>query len=199
MNPLSINTREIDRLERDLTKVAPRLLERTARTSLLRTRRASRTQAGRAIRTLYNVKQGRVVKGMRLGAINISDLSFKIIGSNDQLTIRNFGARQTARGVTAKILKASNRTLFRASFEATGLGGNRLFFTRLNRHGNPLPIAKVTQGKYKGQNRQKIRALLGPSVADMLDNEPVASHLADFAEERFITEYTRQFRRILAR
>ncbi|GAB3755178.1 hypothetical protein [Lysobacter olei] len=142
-------------------------------------------QARRDIQGEYNIKAARVTKDLRVSAPRLGDL--RITGYFRGIGMRNFGARQTGKGVTGSIFKGK-RSLINGAFYAPLLGGgdNRHVVERFG------PKRKMTAGNYIGQRRQPLVVEYGPTVAQMLRKEGRPQRLADYAIGLLGAEMARQ-------
>lgn len=134
-------------------------------------RRRLPVQARRDIQAEYNIKAGRVNKD--LSAFVAGD-GIRLRGYFRGIGLRNFGARQTKKGVTSAIFRG-RRSLDPGTFMAPLLGGG---LHAAERHGAKRVM---TKGRYKGKRRQPIETLYGPTLAQMLRKGRRPERLADFA------------------
>lgn len=200
---VELDSREIQQLERVFGITAPRELKKSMRRALSRTRTGARQKTADHVRETFNILAGRLKKDVVLTRPNYSAMAFSVIGRKRTIGLLNFRgkggpARQTQAGVSVAV-KHGERKLIRHAFIATGLGGHRHIFTRYSRTGTPLPYHRPAVGRYQGDRRQKLRALKGPSVADMMNTTEVYEPLADEAQQRFLNELSRNLRFFLGR
>lgn len=151
-------------------------------------RRRLPVQARRDIQAEYNIGAARVRKDLSMTGGNDE---LRLTGHFRGIGLRNFGARQTRKGVTAAIIRGQ-RSLHPGAFMAKLLGGNVQAVSRFG--------AKrvMTAGRYKGKLRQPLAVEYGATVAQMLGKNRRPARLADFALgvlrseiERQIQSYTR--------
>lgn len=142
-------------------------------------------ESRRDIQREYNIKAGRVTKDLRVSAPRIGEL--RVTGYFRGIGMRNFGAKQTGKGVTGSVFKGK-RSLIKGAFYATLLGGSD------NRHVVERFGAKrrMTAGNYIGRRKQPLVVEYGPTVAQMLRKEGRPQRLADFALGLLGTEMARQ-------
>ena len=198
MADLEIDDSGLRRLETQLKRVAPANINRALPRVVRSTARASITPISKKVREIYTVKAGRFRAATKVRDVNVADRSFKIRGFKSTIGIRNFSASKNTKGVSVRVLKGKPRTLLRAAFgPSTGLNSNPVFFTRLDTSGNPLPFREVKAGRNAGQRKQQLRAIKGPSAADMIDRDEVEEAIADFAEPRYANELQRAIDRAL--
>lgn len=137
--------------------------------------RAGKTETKRAAVVEYNLSQKRVEEGL---TVKQSDGAVVIRASRKPITVRSYGARQTKKGVVVKVLKSGGRKLIRAGFSPAKFNGTP--FKRLGR--SQYPIAPI----------------VGPSVADMLNNAKVSEPLGKRLIVRASDELNRRITRALA-
>jgi|SRR5690625_1376709 len=200
---ISLDSSEIQQLERVFGITAPRELKKSMRRALSRTRTGARAATSKHIRETYNVKAGRLKKDTVLTRANYNSFSFRIIGRPHPIGLLNFSsrggpARQTKAGVSVAV-KLGGRKVIRHAFIAQGLGGGRQVFTRYGKGGALLPRHRPHTGANAGRLVRKIRALKGPSVADMFDTTEIHEMLATTAHDRFSSELSRNLKHLLGR
>lgn len=151
-------------------------------------RRRLPVEARRDIQAEYAITAGRVNQDL---TSRVTDSGVVLRGHYKGIGLRNFAGRQTARGVTASVLRGQ-RTLRPGSFLATLLGGG---VQAVLRHGEPRVM---TKGRYKGKRRQPLRVEYGATVAQMLAKGRRPERLADYAKgvlqaevERLLAYYDR--------
>lgn len=145
-------------------------------------RRRLPVQARRDIQSEYNISAARLRQD--LGTSLLRD-GLRITGRFKGIGLRNFGARQTARGVTSKILKAK-RSLDEGAFMAPLLGGG---VQAVERAGEKRVM---TRGRYVGKKRQPLYVLYGATAAQMLRKGRRPEHLRDYAFGLMRKELDRQ-------
>lgn len=163
---------EVSRMLGTLARQLPQIQRRAIGTL----RRRIYTQARRDIQAEYNIKAGRVAKDLRT---DVRSDRVSVTGYFRGIGLRNFGARQTAAGVSYSVFLGKRN--FRQSAFLVGLfrgkseGGN----AHVARRGSPKRI--MTAGRYKGRLRDPLVTQYGPTVAQMLRKGRRPERLADFA------------------
>ena len=184
---VSVDSSEVRELEKIFGTTAPKALKKALRRSLRRTRTGARTQASKKVREEYAVKAGRLKNDIVLTRPNFSNFSFSIIGRKKPIGLTNFGRpRQTKAGVSVAVEKGK-RKLIKRAFIARGVNGNTQVFTRFVRKGQPP------------SGRLPIRSLKGPSASDMFTGAEVDETVAEFAQDKFLTELERNLKFFLGR
>jgi hypothetical protein len=146
-------------------------------------RRRLPVQARRDIQAEYNLGAQRINKDLSTRA---DDAGVRLVGHFRGIGLRNFAARQTAKGVTAAILRG-RRSLHKGAFFAPLANGN---VQVVSRYGEKRVM---TQGRYKGKRRQPIAVEYGATVAQMLAKGRRPERLADFARGVLGNEIDRLF------
>jgi hypothetical protein len=100
-------------------------------------------------------------------------------GADRPTGLLQFGAKASRKlGVTVTVLKASGPTRLRHAFKAIGRATNPQIFERV------------------GKKRFPIKALYGPSVAQMLRSPPRQRRLTEFSMTRLSAEIRRHLGRL---
>lgn len=132
-------------------------------------------QARRDMQDEYNLTTARINAGLDVRRDGSS--AIVLIGRKRGIGLIEFGGRWRRGqpdGATARKRNAESPAVYGGTFIATGRNGNRQIFERTTRARLPL------------------RALYGPSIADMLKNAARRERLADFAQTVLVTEINRQ-------
>ena len=151
------------------------------KTAIRTARRRIPVEARRDIQAEYDIQAGRVRQD--LTARETSE-GIRLVGHFRGIGLRNYRARQTAKGVTYAIFRG-NRELEAGAFIAPMANRNEHVVQRVG--------AKrvMTQGRYKGKRRQPLQVQYGPTVAQMLRKGRRSERLADFARGVLGDEMTR--------
>lgn len=204
---VSLDSSEVQELERVFGTIFPRELRKSMRRALSRTRTGARKSVSDHIREDFNVLAGRVRQDTVLLRPNYARMEFRVIGRNRTISMMNFRGksgppRQVATGVSVAV-RQKKREVIRHAFIAPDLRGKPRVFTRWTRDGQPMPKHYPDRGRYSAPGirykRQKLRALKGPSVADMMETAGVYEPLAEEAQSRFMTELSRNLKFFLGR
>ena len=191
--PVKVESPDLAQMLRTLqaaSKDAPKAFKLALNASRRIAKKDSATQSAK----VYNVAEKRIEQDLTAKAIQ--GYEFSIIGRKRKRgpSLVAYGATKGARGLAVTVIKGRGQKTIRAAFIANGVGGtNRLAFIRTG-------IKRAMKaGRYKGQIRQPIKALYGPSVADMLTNNDVYNPI----KARFVTvvsdELTKRISRALRR
>lgn len=153
--------------------------------------RASKTEAKKAAADVYNLPSGRILQDL---SSKRDDDSVTITGARGQRgpLLLTYGAKESGSGLAVTVIKANGKKTIKSGFIENGLTGGPVSFVR---EGSKR---KMTAGRYVGKNRQPLRALRGPSVANMLENEKVFEVIGERFSVRAVTIFSRRLQRALA-
>lgn len=199
---VQLDDSEIRRLQKDLSKGARKAVHKAIGTSLSRTRRGLKVLTSKSVREHYNIKSRPVKKATVLTRINRSSWSFHLIGRENPISLVHFSGkagpvRPVSAGVSVAVEKG-RRKIIKNAFLRTDIHGNRRIFSRFS-GGQKLPKRKMKKGRYAGKERTVIRALKGPSVADMFFEVEIDEIVAEEVRERFSREISQNLRFFLGR
>lgn len=147
----------IDGIDDVMAALSPRQLNTIATRTLNRSARVAKTEGSRAIREEHNIKAKDIDRSVTIIPARKGDkvILIVMIVKGGRFPLKYFGARQTRRGVTAKIKKSEGRKLYPGTFigghvpRRHGRGWRMVYvgirlgghvFKRLTRH--RLPIKK---------------------------------------------------------
>lgn len=195
---MSLRLRGLAELERDYRR-ASRKTARAEASAVRRTGTTIRARQSRKIRERVNLKAAVVKKSIQIVAKPTAAnprVTFEV--REKGISLIEYGARQTRRGVTVKVLKTSGRKLVHARgeggtpFIAAGLGANRQVFARTG-----APKRRMKSGRYAGQLREPIAKLWGPSVYSQYTRKEVLKTGDDTWKERLPIELDRAIQHAL--
>jgi len=152
----------------DAAKDAPLALER----ALTDIARAGNTEAKRAAKAIYNLPSARIAQDLKSRKDGGSVIVTGARGQRGPLLL-SYGAVQRRAGLVVKVIKANGRKTIKGGFVAAGLSGEPVSFLRSGEK------RRMRAGRNIGQLKQPLRALRGPSVANMLEKEAVNSVIVD--------------------
>jgi hypothetical protein len=175
--------------QREIPRVIGRTLKRTANTV--------RTHASREMRSRINLQKSvldqaitkrRSNEVQNLTALGLGRAWFEIRYSGKPFGIRDFAARETARGVTFKVSRIGSRKVYvrqgRKGFVVDRFGGH--VFTRVG--DDPA-----------GPARAKIKKATGPSIPQFAATKRVQADLIKYAQEFWARELERNIRFAISR
>lgn len=187
--PIVARTDGIDELSKRFTRAAiacPREFVR-ARQSIVR---AAGTEQRRSATATYNLPQSRIGDDMR---VKDTDVGFVVVGYKRPISFASYKFTRTNKGLAGRIVKKGKRSLFKGGFYARGLGGGNVPFVRTGEK------RRMTAGRYVGQSKQPLKALYGPSVADIFKDTRVAGPMRTRIWERARREMTTRLARLTKR
>jgi hypothetical protein len=191
---IKIDSSQLDRLAKKF-KAAGAKWETELKRAVADTERATRTEAKRQIAARYATTQRRISEGLRYSRAS-TRLGFAIIGMKKPLRVRDYGGRATKSGVSVAIFRGT-RKVIRSGFAgarargSSGGGAEELWI----RTGEAPRL--ITRGSNAGRRKEPIRPLVGPSVANQLDDEPVVDALQKFFESKLSNETRRRLAKLL--
>lgn len=154
-------------------------------------RRAGVTIAARqarAISQVVNLKVGvikREIVTVRQPTPDSPRVAFEVRGKG--IALREYGARQTKRGVSVLVLRGGGRKIVPAAFLARGYGGNLQVFRR-----SGLPARIMQAGRYAGMMREPIEKLFGPDVFSQFIKDAIQELGRNTWHERLVIELDRE-------
>jgi hypothetical protein len=141
-------------------------------------------QARRDIQAEYQIGARRLTQDL---SSRVTDEGVRLVGRFRGIGLRNFVARQTARGVTAAVLRGK-RSLREHAFLGVGVNRNAQVFRREG------PKRPMQQGRYAGKQRQPLVAEYGATAAQMLAKGRRPERLVDYARGVLAAESERLLR-----
>ncbi len=140
-------------------------------------RRRAASTGNTAARAVYNVNRNRLASAFTV--LDAGDLTFLLKGARAPISLLSYGARQVSRGLSVIVKKARGRSLIKSGFINPSPQGALVPWKRTG-----AAPRRMQAGRYKGEDREPIAPLYGPSAADMLLNPEVGAKLqADFVEK----------------
>lgn len=168
-----------------------------------------KTQAAARIGNELNLKAARIKKDFTVQKANFSKLKGAVIATGEPVGLINFGAKQTQKGVTVKVLRKGGRSLLRHAYIGTGRGksGSHVFWRKKDRASMPTPKRFVTGKKHRApwpkfgaQYTSPVERLTGPRIEDFFAKpsifDPVsiqASHVFARNVEKKVDDVLRRF------
>lgn len=174
-------------------KAVERVLYRAINKTLTTVNSAAATEAS----SYYNIAQKNVKLDFTVSKAFLADLHGRWQSTSRPKSLTSFtGTRQTAKGVSVKILKEGQRIVLRHAFIATPKhisaavreqgGGQQVFWRAYS--GQRRPVKKnVKYGKLpETPYRYKIHRLTGPRMTDHLGAPEVVEKLITIGGERYL-------------
>jgi DNA-binding transcriptional regulator YiaG len=155
--------KQLEKMFAQTARAVPRVIMR----GINRTVTPARTQISRELRKEINIKAGDLNEKINVRRATMSRWEARIELSTYRIPLLDFGARQTAEGVTYKIKKSGARELIPSAFIATMSSGHRGVFKRLYKQ--RLPIQEKF-GPSIGIVFQRSEQLVKTVTADAMTN-----------------------------
>ncbi|WP_277187662.1 phage tail protein [Caballeronia sp. BR00000012568055] len=147
--------------------------------ALNKTAAQARTGASKAVRASgYNIKASAIKKSFSIERATPGRLSVTLRATGAPVTLINYGATQTKRGVSVRV--KNGRKLLRHAFIATMPNGHKGVFEREGT-GHKL----ITKNGRSYMSGLPIRELYGPSIPDALSNDAVQKALAQTIADKY--------------
>lgn len=191
--PVKVKSPDLAALLRDL-QAASKDAPKSFKLAMLSARRIAKKDSADQSAKVYNIAADRI--GKDLTSKGITGYDFSIVGRKRRRgpSLVAYGASRGAAGLTVTVIKSRGPKVIRSSFIANDLSGkNKLAFVR----DGAKRIMRA--GRYAGKFRQPLRALYGPSVADMLINNAVYNPIHDRFISNVSSDITKRIIRALKR
>lgn len=164
---------------RDLEKLEGSVKHRVLGRALNRTITGVRTDVSSGIRKRLNVKASDVRKVISVRRARAAELSAEIVIAGKGAPLAVFGARQTKKGVTIKVLRGGARKTIRGAFIATMKSGHKGVFVR------------------RGKRQLPIDERFGEAPAQSVLTSTIMNTVTTRARERFERELAHEMSRVL--
>jgi len=196
-------------------------------TSINKTLTTAKTQAAARINNELNLKSSRIKDDFRINKASHNNLSGALISSGKPVGLIQFGARQTAKGVTVKVKRSSSRSLLRHAFIAKGKGDSiskkdetvkkHVFWRGGNRKALPapkrFPMGRIApkapwnrmpekDNKYRAVgpgHRLRIERKTGPRIEDIFAKPKVLNPIAIQAQHVYLLNIEKKIDEIIRR
>lgn len=175
-------------MKRNVAKVG-RLAMRSAINKVLR---MCRTEANRMLRESYRLTKADIDKVMSLKLSSNSSLVGELRVGGQRFKLYAFPSRQLKAGVKITITKGAPKTLPHRFIQNMQSGHTGIF----ERKGDKR---RMTKGTYKGQLRQPIVELMGPSVAQLFASKKIIGRLQALVKEKLPDTFAHEFEYYLGR
>lgn len=163
----------------------------------------SRTRASTAIRARYTVKAATIKNRMKVSKITTAGGVAKITVSGPLLSLTSFaGTRQTAKGVSVKILQSGTRKLIRHAFLAQSKGSQQAYRRVWRREHPAAPLGRTprTRGMYLPRHmRYPVERLTVMYPATMFDQDQIYGEIQALLDEKYEEIFLRNFEFYAAR
>lgn len=184
---MSFRLRGLQELEKSYRTASRRMAAGEAR-AVRRVGVTIAARQARAISRVVNLNVGvikREIATVRQPTPGSPLVAFQVTGKG--IALREYGARQTRRGVSVLVLRGGGRKIVPGAFLARGYGGNLQVFRRTG-----LPKRVMQAGRYTGKKREPIEKLFGPDVFSQFIKEAIQEVGRRTWRERLAVELDRE-------
>jgi hypothetical protein len=108
------------------------------------------------------------------------------VPKEDRIPLREFKPRQNRKGVSYRLSRNEGKKEIKSAFIVSTLGGH--VFVRIG------PKRPSTKGRYKGQMRQKIVKLQGPSVYRIVSTDERMKRIENFVSDEIVKQTNERIR-----
>ena len=186
-------------------------------TSINKTLTTAQTQATARIGNEINLKASRIKEDFTIDKANYSKLSGSLKATGKPVGLIQFGAKQTAKGVTVKVKRSSGRSLLKHAFIAKGKGKSissvdgsvkqHVFWRAKARNTMPdprrFPRGKIAPtGPWRSmpdKYRRPLERLTGPRIEDILAKPKVLDPVTIQAQHVYMKNVESKIDEILRR
>lgn len=174
-------------------------------TSINKTLTTARTQATARIGNELNLKAARIKEDFTLQKANFSKLSGALVAKGEPVGLIQFGANQTLKGVSVKVLRSSPRTLLKHAFIANGKNSAKQHvFWRQNRPAGTgrWPVgqkARAPWSKIPKDYRNPLERLTGPRIEDIFGQAKVFDPVSIQAQTVYLKNVDAKITEIIRR
>jgi len=172
-------------------------------TSINKTLTTVRTQATARIGNELNLKAARIKKDFTMQKANFSDMSGAIRATGEPVGLVQFGAKQTLKGVSVKVLRSSSRTVVKHAYIAAR-GGKEHVYWRKNRMPGTgkWPVGKKTRVRWSTVSpryKRPVERLTGPRIEDIFAQPKVFDPVSIQAQHVYLKNVDDKIADILRR
>lgn len=175
-------------------------------TSINKTLTTARTQATARIGNELNLKAARIKQDFTVKKANFGDISGSLKATGKPVGLINFGANQTQKGVTVKVLRTASRSLVKHAYIAARGSKKHVYWRSTPR--NTIPSAKrYLPGKQHaapwarmGRDiRRPVERLTGPRIEDIFAKSKVLDPVTIQAQHVYLQNVDAKIDEILRR
>lgn len=164
-----------------LTQFAAAASNKAIVRALNKTAAQAKTEASRAVRAAgYNIKASAIKRSFSVKRATESNLEVRLNATGKPITLINYGARQTKKGVSVTV--KGGRTVLRHAFIGKMGNGHTGVFERT---GAALLGKKAMVNGVLRRVNAPIKELYGPSIPDSLANAAVQTALMKKIKDKF--------------
>jgi hypothetical protein len=172
-------------------------------TSINKTLATAKTQATARIGNEINLKAARIKKDFSIQKANFGNISGALRATGEPVGLIQFGANQTQKGVSVKVLRSSSRTLIKHAYIASR-GSKEHVYWRKNRMPGTgrWPVGKKTRVAWDTVApiyRRPVERLTGPRIEDIFAKPEVLDPVAIQAQHVYLLNVENKIDEILRR
>lgn len=156
------------------------VINKAASAAINKTAALVKTNAAREIRNVgYGMKVSAIKSQISITKATPSKLRALIVATGKPIGLINYGARQTANGVSVNV--KNGRKMIKGAFIATMPNGHQGVFVRTDK----LSQGTAAKPNRRGWKYNTIKELFGPSIPGAFNNPAVRDALIALVDERF--------------
>lgn len=172
-------------------------------TSINKTLTTARTQATARIANEINLKSSRIKQDFSIKKANFGDISGSLKATGEPVGLINFGANQTQKGVSVKVLKSSSRSLIKHAYIAAR-GSKEHVYWRKNRMpgAGKWPVGKKTNINWRNvapKFKLPVERLTGPRIEDIFAKPKVLDPVTIQAQHVYLLNVENKIDEIIRR
>jgi len=172
-------------------------------TSINKTLTTARTQATARIANEINLKSSRIKQDFSIKKANFGDISGSLKATGEPVGLINFGANQTQKGVSVKVLKSSSRSLIKHAYIAAR-GSKEHVYWRKNRMPGTgkWPVGKKTNINWRNvapKFKLPVERLTGPRIEDIFAKSEVLDPVTIQAQHVYLLNVETKIDEIIRR
>jgi len=175
-------------------------------TSINKTLKTAQTQAVARIGNELNLKAARIKKDFTTQKANFSKISGAVVAKGKPVGLVQFGANQTLKGVSVKVLRSGSRELLKHAYIAARGTKEHVYWRSTQRHKHP-PAKKFSVGKKARAKwaaipidmRRPVERLTGPRVEDIFAKDRVFDPVSIQAQHVYLQNVEAKVQEIIRR
>lgn len=172
-------------------------------TSINKTLTTARTQATARIANEINLKSSRIKQDFTIKKANFGDISGSLKATGGPVGLINFGANQTQKGVSVKVLKSSSRAVIKHAYIAAH-GSKEHVYWRKNRMPGTgkWPVGKKTNINWTAvapRYKRPVERLTGPRIEDIFAKPEVLDPVSIQAQHVYLINVENKIDEIIRR
>jgi len=205
MTAITVNQADIAKVQAALGDLTDKY-KTVMTTSINKTLTTARTQATARIGNELNLKAARIKQDFSIKKANFSDISGSLKATGKPVGLINFGANQTQKGVSVKVLRSSSRQVVKHAYIASRGSKAHVYWRATPR--DSLPQAKrympgrkhaIAWAKMAPIYRRPVERLTGPRIEDIFAQPKVLDPVTIQAQHIYLQNVDDKIDEILRR